>query len=270
MKNMSKSELLEIARETNLVIEAQGITSRLWAYYFTPIDTKEILCKEDIVCDEQEPLELSPVNISISDDLSIVLAKQLSESSSDGVLILNPGSARHPCGRYNSGDIGYEEVLSYTTNLKNSLKQCNSIYKAHRADSNNGLYSDCMIYSSNICIFRDGSLKIAPPFTCDVITAFPIRYDIAIQSGISNLELRATLEERLDNILLLAKSRKIKNLILSPFGTGRFKNDPHNVALAFRQAIFSKEFVNFFKNIIFSIPFSDLEFTAFTQVFKNY
>jgi hypothetical protein len=58
---------------------------------------------------------------------------------------------------------------------------------------------------------------------------------------------------KIRSIFYIAKEERCQNIVLSAFGCGVFKNDPHFVASLFKKVIFEEGFREHFQNIAFAI-----------------
>ena len=123
-------------------------------------------------------------------------------------------------------------------------------YDHHTADRHNYLFSDRIIYSPGIVVFKDDSTyeKLPSPFPVDVITcAAPYNvYGHEIEL------LKNTYIKRLTNIFEAAAENDADVLILGAFGCGVFHNPPELMAETFRTLIRDK-YYPYFKNICFPL-----------------
>ena len=176
--------------------------------------------------------------------------------------VLNFASAKHPGGGYINGRTAQEECLCRASTLYYVLDTQKGFYDHHNAMSDQ-MYSNLMIYSSNIMFFRDKHGTRVNPFTADVITA--------AAPNNSNGELKQSdvyhvVRSRVSKILDITTKHGRKTLILGAWGCGVFKNDPVVIANAFKDSI--NEFNRPIDTILFAIPGGD-NLTAFKSVFDS-
>jgi uncharacterized protein (TIGR02452 family) len=165
------------------------------------------------------------------------------------VVSLNFASATHPGGGFLSGARAQEEYLCRSSALFVTIKD-SPMYAYHR-DNWTPLYSDAMIYSGEVPVFRDDQHELLPsPYLASFITsAAPMAkkvqpYDYPKLPGI--------LMERILKILSVAKSKGHDSLILGAWGCGAFGNDGHLVSELFHRAL-TVEFAGAFKEVTFAI-----------------
>ncbi len=165
------------------------------------------------------------------------------------VVSLNFASATHPGGGFLSGARAQEEYLCRSSALFVTIKD-SPMYAFHR-DNWTPLYSDAMIYSGEVPVFRDDQHELLPaPYLAAFITsAAPMAkkvqpYDYPKLPGI--------LMGRILKILSVAKAKGHDSLILGAWGCGAFGNDGHLVSDLFHRAL-TVEFAGAFKEVTFAI-----------------
>jgi uncharacterized protein (TIGR02452 family) len=171
------------------------------------------------------------------------------QTKGHNVVSLNFASATHPGGGFLSGARAQEEYLCRSSALFVTIKD-SPMYAYHR-DNWTPLYSDAMIYSGEVPVFRDDQHELLPaPYLASFITsAAPMAkkvqpYDYPKLPGI--------LMERILKILSVAKSKGHDSLILGAWGCGAFGNDGHLVSDLFHHAL-TVEFAGAFKEVTFAI-----------------
>ncbi len=165
------------------------------------------------------------------------------------VVSLNFASATHPGGGFLSGARAQEEYLCRSSALFVTIKD-SPMYAYHR-DNWTPLYSDAMIYSGEVPVFRDDQHELLPaPYLAAFITsAAPMAkkvqpYDYPKLPGI--------LMGRILKILSVAKAKGHDSLILGAWGCGAFGNDGHLVSDLFHRAL-TVDFAGAFKEVTFAI-----------------
>ncbi len=124
------------------------------------------------------------------------------------------------------------------------------MYGYHRAKGG-CLYSDAMIYSPDVPVFRDDEhdLLTAPYHASFITSAAPLAKH-ASPAEFSLLPM--VLRERIAKILSVAQAHGHDSLILGAWGCGAFGNDGHQVAELFHRAL-TVDFAGAFKEITFAI-----------------
>lgn len=172
--------------------------------------------------------------------------------------VLNFANPENPGGGVQYGAMAQEECLCRSSNLYPCLCDAsvfNDYYEYHR-NLKNIFYSDRLIYTKDITVFKDDNdiPQILPEhmwFTVDVITcAAPY---IAKRKYTNSTALLLLFKSRIRNIFEAARDNKADVIILGAFGCGAFKNPPLIVAEAFRQVICEQDYFKCFRKIVFAI-----------------
>ncbi len=194
------------------------------------------------------------------------------------VAVLNFANPENPGGGVQIGAVAQEECLCRSSNLFMCLNNANiygDYYLYHRS-MNSHFYSDRLIYTKDVTVFKDDSqvAKIMPKdewFTVDVITcAAPY---LGRKKYTNVAVLLQLFKHRIKNIMEAARENKADVIILGAFGCGAFKNPPLVVAEAFRQVICEENYFRCFKKIVFAIkPNSDCcqNLRTFMSIFHEY
>ena len=206
--------------------------------------------------DDMEERYTSECEIIVSRDRTLEAAGKLRDLYPDSrIAILNFASAWNPGGGVWQGSSAQEESICRCTTLYpclNTEKLMQEYYEVHRSQKN-AIYSDRCIYTPGVIQLKEDTqwpvlLKEQQWVQVDVIScAAPNRY--RMPGEIEERELQAVLEQRVDGIFKVAKSKGIDILVLGAFGCGAFGNSPDMVANSFAKAISSYrhafEVVNF-------------------------
>lgn len=226
----------------------------------------------------------SAFKYNVRSDLAVVrgttfeLAKKYAKSGRTAVL--NFANPEYPGGSVKYGAMAQEECLCRSSNLYPCLtepKVYDDFYGYHRA-KDDGYYSDRIIYTRNVTVFKDEGLRDSVPhlmnvkdwFDVDVITC-SAPY-LAGMEEIDYAKLRDVLKRRIKNIFESALDNMAENIILGAFGCGVFCNPPGIVAGAFYDVIEENSYYQNFKHIIFAIkPSSDMcpNVMAFENTFTH-
>lgn len=195
------------------------------------------------------------------------------------VAALNFASAKYPGGSFLKGSKAQEESLALNSSLYYSIKD-DPMYSYHRRtdSAKPGIYSDWVIYTPNVLVFRDendGSV-LEEPWWYDVISSPCVNLGQVQKkqhphwSRMSPLQLEHLLLQRIRRMLTVLAVHHSGNVVLGAWGCGVFQNDPTTIARLFAKCLFDDErFVNRWPRIVFAVldrPNGET-FRAFDRVF---
>jgi len=176
------------------------------------------------------------------------------------VVSLNFASATSPGGGFLNGARAQEEYLCRSSALYVTLKD-SPMYAYHRAKGHK-LYSDAMIYSPDVPVFRgDDHRLLAEPYQASFITSAA-----CLTKHLAEPELSLVPEimfNRMLKVLSVAQAHGHDSLVLGAWGCGAFGNDGNLIALFFDQAL-NQTFKGAFKEVTFAIVDTspDLQFLS--------
>lgn len=175
--------------------------------------------------------KLKPVIVNNTTINTII---ELRNSGINGnIVALNFASAKNPGGGFETGANAQEESIARASSLYPCLIKCSEFYEFHRKQRS-PLYSDKMIYSPDVPIFRDDSGEfLNKPVLCSIITSPAVNANVARGREISQSIINETMNIRIKNILKLALSKNPSAIVLGAFGCGVFGNNPIEVASMF-------------------------------------
>ena len=169
--------------------------------------------------------------------------------------VLNFASAKTPGGGVLRGAFAQEEALARVSSLLPLIDQCVEFYTSTSAPH----YSDKIIYSTPIYIFKNEHGVYIDPIECDIITCAAPNYN----SGRFDYKHMRIMTTRFTKVLKSAIANGQRNLILGAWGCGVFRNPPSVNAQIFRKVL--DDYSDSFDEIIFAIP-DDSNY----KVFKDY
>lgn len=190
----------------------------------------------------------------------------------DKVACLNFASARNPGGGFLGGSQAQEESLARSSSLYPSQIQMTEMYNYNRQQKS-CLYSDHMIYSPQVTVFREdgGSLR-AQTYQVSIITAPAVNAGVVREREPEHVDQIGTVMlERIRYILAVAAEQGDEYIVLGAFGCGVFRNDPYEVATWFRQVLLEEKYALLFKQIIFAVYDRSKDqqvIQAFEKIFK--
>lgn len=217
--------------------------------------------------DEVKGLQDCKITV-VSNDTLVSVRKQLDKYWSS--CALNFASAKHPGGGFKNGAMAQEEAMCYSTLLYGSLEKQKRVYDYSIQHTNGGLYSTWTIYTPNVIIYRDATMRqIKDLCRCSFITS-PAPNKSVFKG--KTVDLRNTVYERCRFILDTAIANNERNLVLGAFGCGVFGNSPMEIATCWSNLLFKDGYAKCFDNIEFAIlsrSDRDENFRAFKCVFAR-
>ncbi|MEU8437949.1 TIGR02452 family protein [Streptomyces sp. NPDC029216] len=255
------SRLREIARENALILAAGGYRTRSGRWVSLAADLAEAKAKtriygpNQIIPDGTSVRGSRPTVFELTGESSTVAARRLvGEDGAGGpVAVLNFASARNPGGGYVRGAKAQEEALCRASALYETLLEAPEYYEVHRAGRST-FYTDRVIHSPGVPVFRDdrGDL-LETPFRAGFLTCpAPNAGTIRRQEPERAPEIPAALARRAGRVLETAALHGYRELVLGAWGCGVFRNDPAEVAQAFRRPLTGR-FAGTFDRVVFAV-----------------
>jgi uncharacterized protein (TIGR02452 family) len=171
------------------------------------------------------------------------------QAKGHNVVSLNFAAATNPGGGFLTGARAQEEYLCRSSALYLTIKD-SPMYAYHRREGHKR-YSDAMIYSPDVPVFRDDEHRLLPsPYHASFITSAAPLAKHASPAEIA--QLPTVLRERIAKILSVAQAQGHDSLVLGAWGCGAFGNDGHQVAELFHRAL-TVDFAGAFKEVTFAI-----------------
>ncbi|QIQ01372.1 TIGR02452 family protein [Streptomyces liangshanensis] len=207
-----------------------------------------------------EPVDVTPgtdrtPSFEVTGESSLEAAHRLTRSGPGAVAVLNFSSARNPGGGYLNGAQAQEEALCRASALYATLLRAPEFYAHHRA--NRGpFYTDRVIHSPGVPVFRDDRGRfLAAPYQVGFLTsAAPNAGVIARTAPAEVPRIPAALAARAERVLETAVAHDYRRLVLGAWGCGVFRNDPAQVAEAFRASLTGAgRFAGHFDEIVFGV-----------------
>ncbi|TYK46118.1 TIGR02452 family protein [Actinomadura decatromicini] len=166
---------------------------------------------------------------------------------------LNFASAKNPGGGFLKGAHAQEEGLARSSGLYASLRSAREYYDFHRAQGDL-LYSDHMIYSPSVPVFRDDEGRLLEqPYEVAFLTS-PAPNRGAIRDEAKAALIREVLHRRARKVLAVAVANDHQRLVLGAWGCGVFGNDPVEVAEVFADLLRpAGEFDGRFEHVVFAV-----------------
>jgi uncharacterized protein (TIGR02452 family) len=262
-----KNQRQMIAAETLEILEAghytapSGRTVSIAASRDQARDRTRLYRPDDLSTRRQE-WPARQTEIEVTGETSLAASRRL-----DDPACLNFASAKNPGGGFRSGAHAQEEGLARSSALYPTLLRAREYYDFHRAQRD-PLYSDHMIYSPRVPVFRDDSgTLLEEPYEVSFVTA-PAPNRGALRDP--EADVAETLRTRAAKVLWLMRASGHTEIVLGAWGCGVFRNDPDQVASTFA-ALLAGEFAGTFAKVVFAVWDTDRgapRLTAFQRAFE--
>lgn len=168
---------------------------------------------------------------------------------------LNFASAKNPGGGFMGGAQAQEESIARSSSLYPSIVQMDEMYafnKSHRTY----LYSDYMIYSPGVVVFRDDALNLLQsPYQIDVVTSPAVNVGAIRQNKPQEMKgVEETTLRRMDKMLSLFVLNQVEHVVLGAWGCGVFRNNVDDMVSYFEHYLKGDgKYAKAFKTIRFSV-----------------
>lgn len=262
----NRKQRAEIAKETLDILErgnyqnrsgkiidlTEAITAaKSRSIHYTPDSFERVFTERDRLSQD-----LSPNNIkfSVTNETTLHAARRLIESDRErDILCLNFASAMNPGGGFLSGSQAQEESLARATALYPCLAQMTEMYETNR-QLNSPLFTDNMIYSPEVPVFRDDDdILLEKSFTVSIVTAPAVRANAIVKSEEIE-QMEKVMFDRIEKFLSIAAVHNHKILVLGAWGCGVFGNNPTQVARKFYHHLVENPLLNrFFTKVVFAV-----------------
>lgn len=190
--------------------------------------------------------------VEVTGESSLEAARRLADAP---VAVLNFASARNPGGGYLNGAQAQEEALCRASALHACLLEARGFYDHHRAHQD-PFYSDRVIHSPAVPVFRDDRGRLLDePYTAGFLTAAAPNAGVVLRTAPERAaELPRALAARAERVLETAAAHGYRRLVLGAWGCGVFRNDPAQVAGAFRALLGpGGRFERTFDHVVFGV-----------------
>ena len=149
---------------------------------------------------------------------------------------LNFASAAHPGGGFLAGARAQEESIARSSALCHCLEG-REMYAHHRV-RRDAMYTDYVIYSPDVPVFRDDEGQLLDrPWPLSIITCPAVNANGLLYAAHRTAEIRARMRGRTARVLSVAAHHQHRRLILGAWGCGAFGLDPEMMAAIFKDAL---------------------------------
>lgn len=194
-----------------------------------------------------------PTSFTVENGTSLAAAQRMVQADAEPPMVLNFASARNPGGGFLGGARAQEESLARASALYATIEH-SPMYAHHRHEHRDCLYTDWMIHSPGVPVFRDdrGALLDAP-YACAFITAPAPNAGVVLgRAPERREEVRAAMARRVGRMLAIAAHHGHSRLVLGAWGCGVFKNEPAQVAACFDHEL-RGAFAGVFREVVFAV-----------------
>ncbi|KIK05749.1 hypothetical protein K443DRAFT_130195 [Laccaria amethystina LaAM-08-1] len=173
--------------------------------------------------------------------------------SHEKIGFLNPASPTTPTGDFPDGGNTQEALLSRSSTLHASLNSSSSKAFYDHHSSGSPYYSNALIFSPRVVLFRNDEGNLEHPFEIDVVSSLvsssPVNAEF-VRSGapsaaaaLISTKIKERMRNKMGRILALFERRGVKHLVLGAFGVGACKSDIEVIAEL--RASLAKQFEKF-------------------------
>jgi uncharacterized protein (TIGR02452 family) len=198
----------------------------------------------------------APVAFEVVNETTLHAAWRLREGEPRArVLALNFASARHPGGGFLKGSQAQEESLARASGLYACISRFREMYDAN-AHFPSCLYTDHMIYSLDVPVFRDDEDALLEcPYLLSFVTAPAVNVGALRRNAPDTLhQVEPVMLERMEKVLSVAVVHGHDVLVLGAWGCGVFGNDPERVAGWFHRHLMGEgTFRRAFRKVVFAL-----------------
>lgn len=231
---------------------------------YTPKDANQI---HQIV----KPKTNYETNIEVTSETTLEACRRLKTERNIKVAALNFASAKNPGGGFLKGSRAQEESLARSSSLYLSLKSKPEMYEYNAKKIKTCLYSDYMIYSPNVPVFRlDNGSLLDEPYHISFITSPAVNAGVVKSREPLTAQQRipVVMKQRIEKILSVCLYHGYTHIVLGAFGCGVFRNNPSDVAKYFEEVLNQPKFKHAFEHITFAVYDSTKDKRVY-QTFRN-
>ncbi len=225
----------------------------LTSVHYTPADFDRVSAQRDHILAEKVE---QASEFEVTNESTLHAAARLAQAADNaGVLALNFASARNPGGGFLRGSQAQEESLARASGLYPCIVQMKAMYDTNRR-FRSCLYTDNMIYSPRVPVFRDDSDRLLEvPYLVSFVTAPAVNAGVVRRRGRTDAgRIGDVMLDRIEKVLSLAVIQQHETLVLGAWGCGVFRNDPNDVARWFGDHLTGNGlFARAFKKVVFAV-----------------
>jgi len=274
----SRNEYAKIAAETLQILDkgTYKTTSGQLVNIYDKLDycmSNTILHKPNYRSTKLPPNPKYDTKIEVVLETTLSGCKRLKDYST---VALNFASAKNPGGGFLTGAVAQEESLARASGLYLCISDTYDgsvsveMYEHNRTNPHNGIYSDYMLYSPKVPIFRDDNDQLLTEnevYCTSFITSPAVNAKNATERGVKYDSVLNAMGHRINLILNTAVRNNHDAIVLGAFGCGVFGNTSIDIAEIFYDYL-KGDYDGYFKRVVFSI-LGNNEYQEFKKLFKN-
>lgn len=175
--------------------------------------------------------------------------------------VLNFASAKNAGGGFLNGSQAQEESLARASGLYPCLLRANAEYYERHRRTRSCFYTDTMIYSPTVPIFKDEKGDLLPEMVqASILTSPAVNAGVVRRQEPDRIsEINEAMRIRIAKVLSVAVHHQHRTLVLGAWGCGVFRNDPEDIARLFYEVL-STQFAGQFEHIVFAVYAKDERF----------
>lgn len=228
-------------------------SARSRSILYSPDDFHEVFQQRDQLLRDRPS---SAVAFEVVNETTLSAARRLVAAEPGArVLALNFASARHPGGGFLQGSQAQEESLARASGLYACIAPFRKMYDTN-AHFPSCLYTDHMIYSPDVPVFRDDEdALLERPYPVSFVTAPAVNVGALRRNEPGKLgQVEPVMRARMEKVLSLAVVHGHDVLVLGAWGCGVFANDPDRVADWFHRHLTDEgAFRRAFRKVVFAV-----------------
>ncbi|WP_033225024.1 MULTISPECIES: TIGR02452 family protein [unclassified Streptomyces] len=197
----------------------------------------------------------APMAVEVTGESSLEAARRLVRAADGSVAVLNFASARNPGGGFLNGAQAQEEALCRSSALYACVREVRAFYDHHR-EHRDPLYTDRVVHAPGVPVFRDDDGRLLDePYRVAFLTAAAPNAGVLLSRAPERAaELPRALAVRAERVLEVAALHGHRRLVLGAWGCGVFRNDPSQVAAAFRGLLVDGDrFAGRFDRVVYAV-----------------
>lgn len=257
---MNRDQLAAIAAQTDeIVAEGRYTSGSGQSVHIAPAVAESVratrlyLPHEPVVPREGDAADGKQAVVEVTGCSTLAAARRLAAEAKDEPACLNFASATKPGGGYRSGALAQEESLARASGLAACLRAVEGYYEHHRA-AGDPLYSDRIVYSPGVPVFRDDDhVLLDAPYEVAFLTAAAPNASATTTAG-QRARIPDVLRSRAAKVLAVAHHNGHERLVLGAWGCGVCGNDPGVVAQVFAELLTGHgPFARRFTHVVFAV-----------------
>lgn len=188
----------------------------------------------------------------------MVVIDNLLKANNEPVFCLNFASAKNIGGGFLTGAQAQEESIARVTGLSACCFEFFEEYYEFHRSRKSMLYTDTMIYSPHVPIFKnDEGEYLDEPQKVSILTSAAVNAGVVRRQERNKIDqIIPVMYQRIEKVLAIAHRNDYKNLVLGAWGCGVFQNEPADIAKIFHELLTTK-FENCFEEVVFAIKTND-------------